>query len=1056
MTVYGAIIGSGTISANGVNGQQTNPNNNSATFTNPRRGNDGAGGGGAGGYIYIQNADPLPVTLLLEARGGNGGNQVLSYWGPQTDEAGGPGGGGAGGGIAHNGGVATEDVTAGAGGTTNSSHVSNFPLNGATGGFQGVASLPTTIYDLEISDTVICGAGSVDLTVTVTGILPAGSSIEWYNAQFGGSILNTGATYTVSPASTTTYWIGVCDGGTFRIPVTVSVLPSTPATFNAAIPVCENGTVTLPSTSIEGFSGTWSPAPNNTVTTTYTFTPDPGQCADLGSLEVVIIPEATGTDVQVQCGSYTWIDGNTYNASTTAPTFTILGGAANGCDSTVSLNLTINTPATGTDVQVQCGSYTWIDGNTYNASTTTPTFTIPGGAANGCDSTVTLNLTINTPATGTDVQVQCGSYTWIDGNTYNASTTTPTFTIPGGAANGCDSTVTLNLTINTPATGTDVQVQCGSYTWIDGNTYNASTTTPTFTIPGGAANGCDSIVTLDLTINSFVTGTDVQVQCGSYTWIDGNTYSASTTAPTYTITGGAANGCDSVVILNLTINNPTSGMDVQVQCGSYTWIDGNTYSASTTTPTFTIPGGAANGCDSTVSLNLTINNPTAGTDVQVQCGSYTWIDGNTYNASTTTPTFTIPGGAANGCDSTVTLNLTINNPTAGTDVQVQCGSYTWIDGNTYNASTTTPTFTIPGGAANGCDSIVTLNLTINNPTTGTDVQNWCGSFTWIDGNTYNSSTNTPTYTIVGGAANGCDSIVTLNLTINSFVTGTDVQTHCNTYTWIDGNNYTTSTNTPTYTISGGSVNGCDSIVTLNLTINYPLTGTDIQEHCDSYTWIDGNTYNASTNVPTYTITGGATNGCDSIVTLNLTINTTPTVPSVSSDTTYCSGDSLVQMNASGSGGTLNWYDGAGLVNIIGSGTNLTPNDILGQTAYYITETSPEGCTSAAAIIVITVSECADVVVPTAFTPDNDGVNDYWIVQDLDTRYPNNRVIIFNRWGNIVFEHQSDPSNPYSLNPWDGKNQANGQPLPVASYYYIIETGEEGEDDLKGAVSILLD
>jgi hypothetical protein len=41
----------------------------------------------------------------------------------------------------------------------------------------------------------------------------------------------------------------------------------------------------------------------------------------------------------------------------------------------------------------------------------------------------------------------------------------------------------------------------------------------------------------------------------------------------------------------------------------------------------------------------------------------------------------------------------------------------------------------------------------------------CGSLTWIDGNTYTTNNNTATYTISGGAANGCDSIVTLNLTI---------------------------------------------------------------------------------------------------------------------------------------------------------------------------------------------------------------------------------------------------------------------------------------------------
>jgi hypothetical protein len=81
---------------------------------------------------------------------------------------------------------------------------------------------------------------------------------------------------------------------------------------------------------------------------------------------------------------------------------------------------------------------------------------------------------------------------------------------------------------------TDTITSCGSYTWIDGVTYSASTTSPQVTLT--AANGCDSIVSLDLTIDSSVSSTDQVVACNSYTWIDGVTYSASTTSPQVTLT----------------------------------------------------------------------------------------------------------------------------------------------------------------------------------------------------------------------------------------------------------------------------------------------------------------------------------------------------------------------------------------------------------------------------------------------------------------------------------------------------------------------------------------
>ncbi len=60
-------------------------------------------------------------------------------------------------------------------------------------------------------------------------------------------------------------------------------------------------------------------------------------------------------------------------------------------------------------------------------------------------------------------------------------------------------------------------------------------------------------------------------------------------------------------------------------------------------------------------------------------------------------------------------------------------------------------------------------------------------------------------------------------------------------------------------------------MTLDLTINNSTTGTDVQTACDSYTWIDGNTYTSNNNSATFTLTNAA--GCDSVVTLDLTIDT---------------------------------------------------------------------------------------------------------------------------------------------------------------------------------------
>ncbi|MCW9020902.1 MAG: T9SS type A sorting domain-containing protein [Flavobacteriales bacterium] len=215
---------------------------------------------------------------------------------------------------------------------------------------------------------------------------------------------------------------------------------------------------------------------------------------------------------------------------------------------------------------------------------------------------------------------------------------------------------------------------------------------------------------------------------------------------------------------------------------------------------------------------------------------------------------------------------------------------------TTNHNGTLNNFMLGGTTSNWVSSGAVINqVNQNNGTINSiDTRIECGSLLWIDGNTYSSNNNTATHTLVGGSVNGCDSIVTLNLTINSNNTGTDIISACDSYTWINNVTYTSSNNTATHTLTGANVNGCDSVVTLNLTINNSSNGTDIVSACNSYTWIDNVTYSSSNNTATHTLVGGNINGCDSIVTLNLTIinvdnsvtNNTPTLTANQSGASY--------------------------------------------------------------------------------------------------------------------------------------------------------------------------
>ena len=354
-------------------------------------------------------------------------------------------------------------------------------------------------------------------------------------------------------------------------------------------------------------------------------------------------------------------------------------------------------------------AYQWIlDGvafstatNTMNTFNTAGSFTMVLVATDGvCFDSTSVVIDVSAPSAGTVVQTACDTYTWIDGNTYVTSINTPTWTLTN--AQGCDSIVTLNLIVNYSSAGTDTQTACDTYTWMDGNTYTTSVNTPTWTLTN--AQGCDSIVTLNLIVNYSSAGTDTQTACETYTWMDGITYTTSTNTPTWTLTN--AQGCDSIVTLNLSINYSNTGTDAQIACDSYTWMDGNTYTTSINTPTWTLTN--AQGCDSIVTLGLTVNYSTSGTDTQTACDSYTWIDGNSYTNSTNAPTWNLTNAA--GCDSLITLNLTINSNTSSSIVETGLDSYTAPSGAVYTASGIYND-TIPNAA--GCDSIITIDLTLD-------------------------------------------------------------------------------------------------------------------------------------------------------------------------------------------------------------------------------------------------------------------------------------------------------------------------------------------------------
>ena len=443
------------------------------------------------------------------------------------------------------------------------------------------------------------------------------------------------------------------------------------------------------------------------------------------------------------------------------------------------------------------------------------------------------------------------TYQWHD-KTYDASGVYID-TISSGVA-------TLHLTIlpQVEETIEEATICAGdTYTWqADGKVYAES---GTYGVTLQDMNGCDSVVILHLTVNPIATAEEHVTACDSYTW-NGETYTQS---GDYVYTTVAANGCDSIVTLHLTINNSEIGETEYVTIcygETFTW-NGQTYS---TEGEYNVVLTNALGCDSTGTLHLTIM-PEATTKTEtVVVGSdelpYTW-HGNTYSA---TGQYTdVEQYAHVACDSIIhILDLTVlttgNHDEQSVTICETEAPYTWY-GESYSA-TGKYTYT-EKYAGTDIDSVHhILNLTVN-PTVYTEEHiTACDSYTW-NGETYTQSGD---YTFTTVAANGCDSIVTLHLTINQSEHVEFSMTACDAYEW-HGLTYTQSGD---YTYNTTTAAGCERVEVLHLTINKSEHVEFSMTACDSYEW-HGMTYTISGD---YTYNTTTEQGCERVEVLHLTIN----------------------------------------------------------------------------------------------------------------------------------------------------------------------------------------
>ncbi|MCF8374576.1 MAG: LamG domain-containing protein [Bacteroidales bacterium] len=544
------------------------------------------------------------------------------------------------------------------------------------------------------------------------------------------------------------------------------------------------------------------------------------------------------------CGSYTAPSGAVYTA---AGTYQDIIPNAAGCDSVITINLTMNGFATGNLSPVVCGggAYTSPAGNTY---TTSGFYTDTIYNTVGCDSLIYIDLTFGTATSSTISVAECGAtYTAPSGNILTSSGIYSD-TIPNSM--GCDSIIIINLSFE-PATYDTINVSaCDVYTSPSGLNYYQSGVY-TVTIPNSV--GCDSIITINLTVNNYIAYLVNVTECGSYVSPTGNIYTQS---GLYSDTLTTVAGCDSVIVTNLTLIEETYVSTTVSECGSYTSPTGNVYTLS---GVYVDTLSTVLGCDSIITLNLYIFEFYTDSIFAMECETYTSPTGNVYD-QTGIYYDTIPGSG--GCDSLLVIDLIITGASSSPLDVTECGYYTSPSGNIY---TQTGVYFDTLVSVLGCDSILTINFTMTEFLSDTIYAVECETYISPNGNIFTQSgiyADTIPYTA------GCDSLIVIDLSINDPSASFMAVSACETYTSPSGTVYTS---TGIYTDVIPNSVGCDSIISIDLTINQSTTSNIVVSECYSYVSPAGNMYTAS-GVYVDTIPDVA--GCDSIISIDLSINNT--------------------------------------------------------------------------------------------------------------------------------------------------------------------------------------
>ena len=576
----------------------------------------------------------------------------------------------------------------------------------------------------------------------------------------------------------------------------------------------------------------------------------PYGCDSSLSLKLTVLPQYRDTTVATTCDNvpYAFADSTYMTAGTFVKTYTSTGG----CDSTQTLILSVNpTLATAIDTTI-CAGESFTVGSEVFTTSGSYVRTIP--ASTGCDSVVSLSLAVDVRDTTRISSHVCANEVYHFGKQRLTDAGVYYRTLRNRY--DCDSTVELTLRV-APRYDTEIRVElCDGEIYRNGG-YNFAAA-GRWPMQFYTADGCDSTVYVTLVYRKHVTTRLAQTICrGDFVQVVDTAFA---TAGTFTRMTTNRFGCDSTVILDLTIVDPTRTVFAQQICEGEVFRAAGRSFVRTTLDSFVLADRF--GCDSTVVVDLEVLPARHVDTTVVLCfGESLTSGGVTYTESGSYVT-TLPD--VNGCDSTWSLELTVlPQATEQVEVTVCAGDTAVVNRMDYSEA---GTFTQSLTSVSGCDSTLTLVVVLLDTARTELTASICAGESYLfAGRRLNTA---GTYEQELQTSTGCDSTVVLTLSVRPVFAIRLDTTVCRGELVSFGSR--TLAVPGLYVDSLRSVDGCDSVVELSLQHFAPLATADTVHLCEGDgREIDGVWRNDTGRYPT---TYAGQNGCDSVHTTYLVVH----------------------------------------------------------------------------------------------------------------------------------------------------------------------------------------